>query len=337
MGAPETKAGPPDNLDDGINPLLQGNWRAALQILEDMRKSRIRDPDGSVWSAVVWACEVSFVPAPGPAEPLRILCPKQHSVAQFVKSHATKGDLNSVLNAIETFAKQKSWLKIMGGAKRGLLEGTLQKGDRVVECGTFVGFSALVIVRRLRELGGNFTVNTLEVDAGTATCARQVIEWAGADQEVSVHVGCAGDWISTGLLGNIDLLILDHRGTVYHEDLHVAEEFLSPGARVFADNVFYPGAPLFLHYIDVMNYTVKIHDLKEYLKSELDDWVVVCSPHPIKEEIGPVPCNVPEKLLKLSSEIDQFSWKSQRQVVDWQSFQKRVSPVLLEWREKVGL
>eukprot|EP00913_Durusdinium_trenchii_P029677 g27816.t1 len=50
-----------------------------------------------------------------------------------------------------------------------------------------------------------------------------------------------GDWIATGQLGVPDVVILDHRGARYHEDL-LALEPMREHARIIADNVLSPGA-----------------------------------------------------------------------------------------------
>merc|ERR1712032_785578 len=210
--------------------------------------------------------------------------------------------------------------------KARLLEGCLLADDSVVEFGTYVGYSALVLARRLRHLGGGGRVISCEIDAALAFVARAVIAWAGATGEVEVRIGCAADWIATGRLGPIDMLVLDHRGTRYHEDLRRVEASLSCGARVFADNVLHPGAPLFLGYIDG-RYDVDVYEVREFAhEPPVDDWVVVCMQCDTRF-LGPW-LTLPE-LRFWSAEVDMICQESLRRPVDWVAFQRRVRPALV--------
>lgn len=346
-----------------------GGWQACLQLLDDMKSEKVqadavtlacvakacqtagaaeqangalgemqqrnlgRNPQ-SILEEASWVTDGPEMQQPVPFTALATMARKEVEVYKYVARRATPGDIDSVLAAIESYAQEKLWLKIQGQQKRELLEKSLRNGDRIVECGCYVGYSSLVMARRLRQLGGQGSVTTIDVDAATAYVARAMISFAGAQDMVQVRVGCAGDWIATGQLGTIDFLLLDHRGTIYHDDLHAAQPSLSPHARVFADNVFYPGAPLFLNYIDVMGYDIEIHELKEFLREDLDDWVVICRP---TKPRGEMPEDVPPELQRLSAEVDAISWRSQKGAVDWNAFQDRIRPVFYEWKESKGL
>mmetsp|Transcript_12752 Transcript_12752/g.30139 ORF Transcript_12752/g.30139 Transcript_12752/m.30139 type:complete len:708 (+) Transcript_12752:110-2233(+) len=311
-----------------------GNAQAARSVLAEMRSRGLGDNAAKVLEEASWVTDGPEMQQPVPLSALATMAPKEVNVYKYVAKRATPGDIDSVLEAIESFAQTRLWLKIQGEEKRELLERSLRKGDRIVECGCYVGYSSLVMARQLRRLGGEGSVTTIEVDAATAYVARAMISFAGAEGEVQVRVGCASDWIATGQLGTIDFLLLDHRGTIYHEDLHAAEPILSPHARVFADNVLYPGAPLFLNYIDVQGYDIEIHELKEFQRPDLDDWVVIARP---QRPHGPMPRATPPELRRLSAEVDAISWRSQQGPVDWVAFQDRLKPVFYNWKEERGL
>jgi catechol O-methyltransferase len=307
---------------------------AAKAIVAEMRKKRITGNAASILEEASWVIDGPEMQQPVALSALATMAPKEVNVYKYVAKKATPGDIDSVLETIESFAKARSWLKIQGQDKRILLEKSLRAGDRIVEFGCYVGYSSLVMARQLRRLGGQGSVTTIEVDAATAYVARAMISFAGAEGEVQVRVGCASDWVATGQLGTIDFLLLDHRGTIYHEDLHAAEPLLSPTARVFADNVLYPGAPLFLHYLDVKQYNIEIHELKEFLREDLDDWVVISRP---TQEHGEMPRDTPPEFRRLSAEVDAISWRSQNGPVDWVGFQERLKPVFYQWKEERGL
>eukprot|EP00929_Paragymnodinium_shiwhaense_P107227 TRINITY_DN73302_c0_g1_i1.p1 TRINITY_DN73302_c0_g1~~TRINITY_DN73302_c0_g1_i1.p1 ORF type:complete len:1147 (-),score=266.32 TRINITY_DN73302_c0_g1_i1:43-3483(-) len=311
-------------------------WQAALAHYGELVKGdteRSEDDCWSAWAATTWACEANGATRPEPPGPLGRGASKQASVLEFVKRFAKRGDLDGVIDSIEEYAKRYDWLKVAGGPKARLLEGCLQCGDAVIECGTFVGYSALVMARQLRKLGGG-SVTTVDVDAASACIARQVIEWAGAEDVVTSRIGRANDWLTSGKLGKINVLVLDHRGTMYHEDLKAAESSLVSGARVIADNVLLPGAPLFLSYALRRFRDMKIYDVPEFLRPGLDDWVVVCEQP--REQLAE-PTHWDEDFERLSKEIDAISWRSMREAVDWQAFQRYLSPILRRWRTDSGL
>uniref|UniRef100_A0A7S4VKR5 catechol O-methyltransferase n=2 Tax=Alexandrium monilatum TaxID=311494 RepID=A0A7S4VKR5_9DINO len=313
-----------------------GRWRAAVEGLGEARSHA----DVGLWSATVWACEAArAAPPPMPAA-LADVKRKEASVLDFVKRRSEPGDLDSVLRAIERFAGECSWLKVAGGPKAKLLSGCLRPGDRILEFGAYVGYSALTMVRHLRRLGGGGRVVSCEVDAGNARVARATIAWAGAAGEAEVRVGRAADWLSLReRLGQAELLVLDHRGTVYHEDLAAAEPLLACGARVLADNVLLPGAPLFLCWVEE-RHDVAIHDVPEFMRPDLDDWIVVSAPRRSASAAAGSSAarrDVRRDFRRLSAEVDAISWRSMREPVDWRAFQERLAPALRRWREECGL
>ncbi|CAE7235550.1 COMT, partial [Symbiodinium natans] len=64
--------------------------------------------------------------------------------------------------------------------------------------------------------GGGGRVVSCDVNAQTWPFAREILSWAGVEgSEVQLNIGVASDWLASGQLGSIDVLLLDHRGTVY--------------------------------------------------------------------------------------------------------------------------
>merc|ERR1712008_473881 len=168
--------------------------------------------------------------------------------------------------------------------------------------------------------------------------------------EVELRAGAAGDWMAADTLGEADVLVLDHRGNRYHEDMDAAEVrgLLNcrggRGARAFADNVLLPGAPLFLAHI-AGRYNVAIHEVCEFLRPELDDWVIVCVPSnrhmwPADSVTGQRSSTMMQptpELRRLAAEIDATSWRSEHVEVDWQAFQRQISPTLRGLAASYGL
>jgi len=304
-------------------------WQQALQLQECTA-----DPAGSLWNAVAWALQAAGRGLPPTPRSITVNMRKEHDVVNFVRRRAKAGDLNSVLAAIETFANGRKWLKVAGGRKASLLQGTLLPGDCIVEFGTYMGYSAMLMASRLRELGGGGCIQSCDVNALTWPFANELISWAMVTGEVQLRVGCAADWLASARLGRIDVLLLDHRSTVYQDDLRAAESHLAPGARVLADNVLLPGAPLFLAHV-ADGYDVTIHEVPEFMQPELEDWILSCTPKTTSTSDGS-PKDLRE-LRQWCTRVDDICWESRQIEVDWKSFQAELSPVLRAWSVKHGL
>ncbi|CAE7658262.1 LRTOMT [Symbiodinium sp. CCMP2592] len=308
-------------------------WQQAVALVEDMREHRLHDPDGSVWNAVAWAHQAAGVPVPAVPGWVQGDLRKEHTLLDFVRRRAQVNDLFAVLRAIEDFAESRKWLKVAGGRKAALLKGSLRPGDRVVEFGTYMGYSAMLMASRLRELGGGGRVVSCDVNAQTWPFARELLAWAGVgSSEVELKIGIAGDWLASGQLGEIDVLLLDHRGTVYQEDLKAAEPHLSRQARVLADNVLLPGAPLFLGFI-AGRYDVAVHEVPEFRLPELQDWILTCVP----TATALAPAADVRELRQWGDKVDEICWASLQGDVDWEKFQEDLAPALRSWSMRHGL
>ncbi|CAJ1461024.1 unnamed protein product [Effrenium voratum] len=309
-----------------------GHARAWEQALHHWNSNGLRGSEVSASTA--WALEVA-----GLTPELRTFASssgrKELTLLDFVQRRAPRGQLHAVLNEVRHFAR-KEWLKLAAGAKASVLRAVLRPGDAVLELGCFVGFSALLAAQRLRQLGGGGKVVSCELNPVSAMVARALIAWAGADDEVEVRVGLASDWIASGQLGRPDVVILDHRGSRYHEDLNALEPHLGKGARVLADNVLSPGAPLFLSFVDG-RYDVTVHEVPEFRRKGRLDWMLLCAPlhRHARQSAAPAP---PE-FRELSAEVDRLCWRSSSAKVyggDWQELQEQLEPVLRRFADARG-
>lgn len=109
------------------------------------------------------------------------------------------------------------------------------KPQRVVECGTALGYSGLWIARELKKSGRGKLI-TIEINSNSAKRAEENFRRAGLADYVTVKVGDARKVVKT-LEGPIDFLFLDCGYSNYHPCFVALEEKLRPGATVVADNV----------------------------------------------------------------------------------------------------
>lgn len=155
----------------------------------------------------------------------------------------------------------------IGPEKGELFEGVLQqyKPTWALEIGTFLGYSAIRTARNLLQPGGKLLC--IEANPQNAAVARQVVQYAGFDEQVQVIDGLSQQVIpqlptllaaiqQSQQLGlqeqhqqeqqqGFDVLFLDHCKDCYLPDLQKLEQLglIRQGTTVMADNVIYPGAP----------------------------------------------------------------------------------------------
>jgi catechol O-methyltransferase len=142
----------------------------------------------------------------------------------------------------------------VGDEKGEILDAAIRRTQprRLLELGTYCGYSALRTVRAMPEGARLYSV---EFSAANAEIARRILSHAGVGEErVTVVLGTLGDGGQTIEAlerqhgfgpGTVDFVFIDHAKDAYLPDLERIQErgWLHPGAVVVADNVKVPGVP----------------------------------------------------------------------------------------------
>jgi catechol O-methyltransferase len=183
---------------------------------------------------------------------------REAAAADYVLSHARRGDIDDVLAAFDTFAYNKSLLMNVGDEKGQLLDAAVHRAapDRALELGTYCGYGALRIARA----APGACVYSIELAEANATIARSIWAHAGVADRVICIVGTIGDGGTTTARltakhgfspGELDFLFIDHHKSAYVEDLKtiLGLGWLRQGSIVVADNIIYPGAPRYRRYM----------------------------------------------------------------------------------------
>ncbi len=141
---------------------------------------------------------------------------------------------DEVLEEIERSASTR-YLPIIGPSRgRVLLEAVRRyRPRRILEVGTLVGYSTILMGR---ELGEGSEIVTSEYDRDEAEQARENIAQAELSSKVEVLVGDALEIIPT-LEGSFDMVFLDAAKHQYLDYLRLVEDRLRSGSIVVADNV----------------------------------------------------------------------------------------------------
>jgi predicted O-methyltransferase YrrM len=150
-----------------------------------------------------------------------------------------------VLREIEGVARGRSFLPIVGPSRGQILVKVIReiKPKRVLEIGTLVGYSAILMGR---ELSGDAHLITIEIDANEARIAEENIRMAKIPPTVEVMVGNALEIIPK-LGGKFDLVFIDAHKSEYLDYLRLIEDKLHKGSVIVADNIDF--APTYLNYV----------------------------------------------------------------------------------------
>jgi caffeoyl-CoA O-methyltransferase len=111
---------------------------------------------------------------------------------------------------------------------------------RILEVGTFSGYSALAMAEALPVDGH---IDTLELSGEHVAKAAEHIEWAGESGRISIHEGLALDSLAR-LVGPYDLAFIDADKSAYPEYYEAVLPLMRPGGLIVADNVFRHGRVL---------------------------------------------------------------------------------------------
>ena len=126
----------------------------------------------------------------------------------------------------------------VGPEKGVLLEEELRKigpGARVLELGSFVGYSAILMARCLSDAG---RVVSIAVSPESSAVARAMATLAGLDKRIEFLTGKAFERLDS-LDGVFDLVFLDHWKDLYKPDAEkiLARGLLAEGGVIVADNL----------------------------------------------------------------------------------------------------
>jgi catechol O-methyltransferase len=109
------------------------------------------------------------------------------------------------------------------------------KPNNVIELGTFIGYSAVLISSTI---GEKSKLTSIDSDSYSIEIAKELINFAGLDGKVNLVHGSAEEIIPE-LNFNADFVFIDHAKKKYLSDLKLleTEEIILKNCTVFADNV----------------------------------------------------------------------------------------------------
>jgi predicted O-methyltransferase YrrM len=152
--------------------------------------------------------------------------------------------LDDVLGEIEayTLANHPHAQMLSGHVQGKVLEmiSRMIQPDRILEIGTFTGFSALCLAKGLQP-GGK--LHTIEVRPEDANTAKNYFEMAGIENKIELYVGNALEIIPT-INENWDLVFIDADKVNYIRYYELTLPMVNKGGWILADNVLFHGEVL---------------------------------------------------------------------------------------------
>jgi len=142
-----------------------------------------------------------------------------------------------VLREIEELSRRE-FLPIIGPEEGKHLVDTVRRLNvkNVLEVGTLIGYSAILIASNLPQEG---RVVTIEMRPKWARLAEENVRRAGLADKIELHIGDALTAIPR-VNGKFDMVFLDASKDEYLKYLRLSENKLERGGVVFADNVKVP-------------------------------------------------------------------------------------------------
>jgi len=151
--------------------------------------------------------------------------------------------LDDTLQQVEDFTlKHHPHAQMLSGHVQGkLLEmiSCMIRPQRILEIGTFTGFSALCLAKGLQPGG---TLHTIELRDDDAATAKKYFKQANAEN-IILHIGDAKD-IIPGLKEQWDLVFIDADKVGYIDYYELTLPAVKKGGFILADNVLFHGEVL---------------------------------------------------------------------------------------------
>jgi len=112
--------------------------------------------------------------------------------------------------------------------------------DRILELGTYTGYSAICLAQGLKEGG---ILHTIDVDEEREEMCLRYFAEAGLSDKIKMHIGKAADIIAQ-LDEVFDLVFIDADKAGYERYYDQVWEKIRPGGFILADNVLFHGETL---------------------------------------------------------------------------------------------
>lgn len=203
------------------------------------------------------------------------------NIEKYALAHSQQE--NSVLSKLnrETHAKVMQPRMLSGHMQGNFLTmiSKMVKPDRILEIGTYTGYSAICLAQGLNADGKLYTIDVNEELEGMV---KGFVQEAGFAEKVEVMIGDAMQLIPT-LKEQFDIVFIDADKKNYSNYYDLVFDMVKPGGYIIADNVLWSGKVLDLQknkdsdtlLIDAFNKKVHSDDRVEHMLLPLRDGLMI--------------------------------------------------------------
>ena len=126
----------------------------------------------------------------------------------------------------------------------------MQKPEHILELGTAVGYSAIIMAEAMRMYAGHAAVTTAELEHDTAEKARKNIAGMGLSDYIRVIEGDAAKILESDELSgeNFDMVFIDAAKSQYQNYLDGVLKYVHKGSVIVCDNILMGGEVLDSHF-----------------------------------------------------------------------------------------
>lgn len=156
----------------------------------------------------------------------------------------------------------------------------VHKPEKILEAGTAIGYSSIVMLGEMAETG---IIDTIEIDEDVAQIARKNIAYAGFTGRIRILSGDAL-MVMKCIEKMYDMIFLDASKGQYNEYLDESLRLLRPGGLLVSDNVLYKGLVTQEEPVMHKHRTITVK-LREYLSRICNDDRLLTSIVPIGDGI----------------------------------------------------
>lgn len=166
----------------------------------------------------------------------------ERELSDYILKHSTPED--DVLHELyrETNLKVVYPRMVTGHLQGKILEmiSCMIRPQRILEIGTYTGYSAICLAKGLRDNG---MLHTIEINDELRDMALKYFDKAGLQNKIILHNGDAFK-IIPALKEEFDLVFIDGNKQQYLEYYQLAFPKVAPGGFILADNVLWDGKVL---------------------------------------------------------------------------------------------
>ncbi len=162
-----------------------------------------------------------------------------HNIGEYAEKYTSpESELLAALDR-ETHVKTARGVMLSGHMQGTFLKMFCQalKPVRILEIGTFTGYSAICMAQGL-QAGG--VLHTIDIDEELHHIAAKYWAQAGLADKIVQHTGDAAE-VLAGIDGPFDLVFIDADKVTYEQYYELVFDKVAPGGYILADNVLYDG------------------------------------------------------------------------------------------------